>query len=73
MQIGIFAKTFAGNDADTVLRQSAEAGYEGVQYNMACSGLASMPMTFRLLPRRRFLLQRRSGGRQSSPSPAPTT
>lgn len=43
MQIGVFAKTFPGNDADTVLRQAAEAGYEGVQYNMACSGLASMP------------------------------
>lgn len=43
MKIGIFAKTFPGQDPDTVLRQCADAGFEGVQYNMACSGLASMP------------------------------
>ena len=43
MRLGIFAKTFAGNDPEAVLRQSAEAGFEGVQYNMACSGLAAMP------------------------------
>jgi len=43
MQIGIFAKTFPGRTPDAVLRQSAASGFEGVQYNMACSGLASMP------------------------------
>ena len=43
MRLGIFAKTFAGNDPGAVLRQSAEAGFEGVQYNMACSGLAVLP------------------------------
>jgi len=43
MRLGIFAKTFTGNDPEAVLRQSAEAGFEGVQYNMACSGLAAMP------------------------------
>lgn len=43
MRIGVFAKTFPGSDPASVLAQSAEAGFEGVQYNMACSGLASMP------------------------------
>lgn len=43
MRIGIFAKTFAGSDPATVLRASAAAGYETVQYNMACSGLPSLP------------------------------
>ena len=43
MRIGVFAKTFPGREPDAVLRQSAAAGFEGVQYNMACSGLASMP------------------------------
>lgn len=43
MRIGIFAKTFPGQEPDTVLAASAAAGFEGVQYNMACSGLASMP------------------------------
>jgi sugar phosphate isomerase/epimerase len=43
MRIGVFAKTFPGRDPEGVLRQSAEAGFEGVQYNMACSGLAPMP------------------------------
>jgi sugar phosphate isomerase/epimerase len=43
MKIGVFAKTFPGTAPEAVLRQSAEAGFEGVQYNMACSGLASMP------------------------------
>jgi sugar phosphate isomerase/epimerase len=43
MKIGVFAKTFPGNSPEAVLRQSAAAGFEGVQYNMACSGLASMP------------------------------
>ena len=43
MKIGVFAKTYPGTSPEAVLRQSAEAGFEGVQYNMACSGLASMP------------------------------
>jgi sugar phosphate isomerase/epimerase len=43
MKIGVFAKTFPGRTPDAVLRQSAAAGFEGVQYNMACSGLATMP------------------------------
>ena len=43
MQIGIFAKTFAGTLPAAVLAEAAVAGYDGVQYNMACSGLASMP------------------------------
>jgi sugar phosphate isomerase/epimerase len=43
MQIGIFAKTFPGGDPSTVLRAAKAAGYATVQYNMACSGLASLP------------------------------
>ena len=43
MQLGIFAKTFAGTDPDDVLRQVAAAGYACTQFNMACTGLPSMP------------------------------
>ena len=43
MQLGIFAKTFEGKTAGTVLSAAAAAGYSAAQYNMACSGLASMP------------------------------
>ena len=43
MQIGIFAKTFPGRDPDTVLKAARDAGFDGVQYNMACSGLDPMP------------------------------
>ena len=43
MQLGIFAKTFAGTTPDTVLAAAGAAGYAAVQYNMACSGLAAMP------------------------------
>ena len=43
MQIGIFAKTFAGHDPLTVMEASARAGFDGVAYNMACSGLDAMP------------------------------
>ena len=43
MRIGIFAKTFAGSDPATVLAASRDAGFDGVAYNMACSGLAAMP------------------------------
>ncbi len=44
MQIGIFAKTFEGADPETVLAAAANTGYATVQYNMACSGLPSLPM-----------------------------
>jgi sugar phosphate isomerase/epimerase len=43
MQLGIFAKTFAGSDAGTVLEAARDAGYACVQFNMACVGLPSMP------------------------------
>ena len=43
MQVGVFAKTFAGTDPDQVLGACRTAGFESVQYNMACSGLASLP------------------------------
>ena len=43
MRIGIFAKTFSGTAPLDVLRQSSAAGFDGVQYNMACSGYAAMP------------------------------
>ncbi|UVK44009.1 sugar phosphate isomerase/epimerase [Mesorhizobium sp. AR07] len=43
MRIGIFAKTFPGSSPRTVLSAAAAAGYQSVQYNMACSGLNSLP------------------------------
>lgn len=43
MKLGIFAKTFDGIDSATVLGAVADAGYSCAQYNMACSGLPSMP------------------------------
>ena len=43
MQIGIFAKTFAGHSALPVLRAAKTAGYETAQFNLACLGLPSMP------------------------------
>ena len=43
MELGIFAKTFPGHEPSTVLEAARGAGYEAVQYNMACSGLPSMP------------------------------
>lgn len=43
MRLGIFAKTFPGINPGTVLRQAKAAGFETAQYNMACSGLPSMP------------------------------
>ncbi len=43
MRLGIFAKTFAGNDPLTVLQAAKTAGYACVQYNMACSGVPAMP------------------------------
>ena len=43
MRVGIFAKTFGGTDPATVLSEVAAAGFNATQYNMACSGLPSMP------------------------------
>lgn len=43
MQIGIFAKTFPGTDAMTVLSAVHAAGYDTAQFNMACLGLPAMP------------------------------
>ena len=43
MQVGVFAKTFAGTDPHAVLSVCREAGFDCVQYNMACSGLAALP------------------------------
>ncbi len=43
MRLGIFAKTFAGEAPGDVLAAAAGAGYEAVQYNMACSGLGALP------------------------------
>jgi sugar phosphate isomerase/epimerase len=45
MQVGIFAKTFPGTDPGTVLGAAHRAGYAVVQYNMACSGIGSLPAT----------------------------
>jgi sugar phosphate isomerase/epimerase len=41
--IGIFARTFDGRAPLDVLLQARDAGFNTVQYNMACSGLASLP------------------------------
>jgi sugar phosphate isomerase/epimerase len=41
--LGIFARTFSGTDPASVLASVAAAGYSCTQYNMACSGLSSMP------------------------------
>ncbi len=43
MKLGIFAKTFEGVHPGSVLKAVADAGFAGTQYNMACSGLPSMP------------------------------
>lgn len=43
MRLGIFARTFAGNDPGNVLAAARAAGFACVQYNMACSGLPAMP------------------------------
>ncbi len=45
MQLGVFAKTFPGNDPDTVLGAAAEAGFTVVHYNMVCSGSPALPDT----------------------------
>jgi sugar phosphate isomerase/epimerase len=44
MKLGIFAKTFAGSTPLEVLSSAQRAGYEAVQYNMACSGFPSLPL-----------------------------
>lgn len=43
MRLGIFAKTFEGKAPEAVLAAVAAAGFPATQYNMACSGLPSMP------------------------------
>jgi sugar phosphate isomerase/epimerase len=43
MQLGIFAKTFEGKSPAEVLPQVKAAGFVTAQYNMACSGLPSLP------------------------------
>lgn len=43
MQLGIFAKTFAGTDPALVLRAAKVAGYDCVQFNLACAGLPALP------------------------------
>jgi sugar phosphate isomerase/epimerase len=43
MELGIFAKTFTGTRPSVVMAAARIAGYRNVQYNMACSGLESMP------------------------------
>jgi sugar phosphate isomerase/epimerase len=43
MRLGIFAKTFVGNTPGTVLAAARAAGFDAVQYNMACSDLPAMP------------------------------
>jgi hypothetical protein len=43
MQVGIFAKTFSGNNATDVLNAVRAAGYGCTQFNMACVGLPTMP------------------------------
>jgi sugar phosphate isomerase/epimerase len=44
MKLGIFAKTFEASRPDVALAAVRAAGYEAVQYNMACSGLDALPM-----------------------------
>ena len=43
MQVGIFAKTFPELGAMPVLTAARTAGYDTVQFNMACMGLPAMP------------------------------
>ena len=43
MQLGIFAKTFEGRNPAEILPQVKAAGFATAQYNMACSGLPSLP------------------------------
>ena len=43
MRLGIFARTFPGTDAVTVLGAVKRAGYSCTQFNMACCGRPAMP------------------------------
>ena len=43
MQAGIFAKTFSASGALGALRAAKAAGFDTVQFNMACCGLPAMP------------------------------
>ena len=43
MKVGTFAKIFGGHIPVEVLTSAKRAGFEAVQYNMACSGLCSLP------------------------------
>ncbi|MEC7210642.1 MAG: sugar phosphate isomerase/epimerase [Pseudomonadota bacterium] len=43
MQIGVFAKTFDGQDPHSVFAACRDAGFATAQYNMACSGLGALP------------------------------
>ena len=43
MQLGIFAKTFPGTGAATLLQAVRAAGYDCTQFNMAGVGLPAMP------------------------------
>ncbi|MET2826962.1 sugar phosphate isomerase/epimerase family protein [Mesorhizobium shangrilense] len=43
MQIGVFAKTFSGNEPAGVLAAVRDAGFAVTQFNLACAGLPSMP------------------------------
>ena len=43
MQVGIFAKTFAGKSPLPVLEAVKAAGYDSAAFNFACAGLAAMP------------------------------
>jgi sugar phosphate isomerase/epimerase len=45
MKVGVFAKTFMGSTPMEVISAAQRAGYGAVQYNMACSGLPSLPET----------------------------
>jgi sugar phosphate isomerase/epimerase len=44
MKLGIFAKTFGGSTPAELFAAARNAGYETVQYNMACSGLGPLPL-----------------------------
>lgn len=43
MRIGVFAKTFPGNEPSGVLSAVRDAGFAVTQFNLACAGLPSMP------------------------------
>ena len=43
MQVGVFARTFPGHAPADVLAACRAADFAAVQYNMACSGLGSLP------------------------------